>query len=974
MRRLSFISTCLVLWAAALQAAPRIEVGGLADSPFLGSKSVAVLDDWVYLVGDNQDNEPGLAVYHHPAEQELPAFLAGLSHRELGLARIFGVAASPGDRRLYLVGQTGEYETRILVFVLQPDGELVRIENFAATSFEPGETTWQVAIGPNGRQLYLASERRIAVYDCFGGDGSLALRQNLDEAHNNRILLSRDGGVLYSAGGFAAPLRSFLRNGEDGSLTRVAASLGSLPEGARVGTGWELAESPDGRFLYLAGEDDLEDNGVFSFARLAGGLLATGRRGPAYSGAFAMRLAVHPANGTLYVGVHDYQQEADRIETFVPLADGSFPPAANAATAPWPPHYESYPLVLHSVSGDRLYVGSFGGLALEPLGITGEAGALTRIVTPGPVGNSGFAETRDFAISPKGDRLLLAAPAAGRFAEIEWNGNLVFEGSAPVDGHVPVAIERLVFVNENRVAALVSRPGGRQLQLFDLSNHRLVARGPAIAAGFSRDLWLSPDGRQLFLAGEDGIRRTEYRASLGLLIDYGHLGEGGGYGPVRFSPDGRQVLVVANKRAPVIPLYHTRIYGFDRATFALTAEPDDPDLEAAALDYAFSPDGRDLYVLKNGPDLDDLRVQVRRRGPSGAWNVVQQLPLTSAATRVERPAQMLLDSSGRRLAILGAADGKLFHFDRIPADGSLVQVAATPAAFTVPRSVDADTAGKIAFGPGGNELWLLDPGKSRISVSRWGCDPAQRGELCLGEDGRFRAEVDWQTAAGRGPGARVVAPATDSGLFYFFDPDNWEMLVKVLDGCASNDRFWVFAAATTDVGYSLRVVDTLSGRAKTYRNTLGTASPAITDSDALAVCPPPAERPPAPPAPPPPAGAFGGDPNTLLLQGRFEVEVEWSHGDQRGPARVVPFGSADSGLFYFFSENNWEMLVKVLDGCAINQHYWVLAAATTDVGFRLEVRDLAAGGAPRVYSHPEGTAAPAIVDSQALGGCPSGGR
>jgi hypothetical protein len=971
MRRLSFTSTCLVLWAASLQAAPRIEVGGLADSPFLGSKALAVLEDRVYLVGDNQDDEPGLAVYHHPAEQELPAFLASLSHRELGLARIFGVVASPADRRLYLVGQSGDYVTRILVFLQQPDGELERLETFAATSFEPGETTWHVIIGPGGRQLYLATERRIAVYDCFGVHGGLALRQNLEGANNNRILLSRDGGVLYSAGGFAAPLRSFLRNGENGSLTRVAASLGALPEGSRVGTGWELAESPDGRFLYLAGEDDQGENGVFSFERLAGGLLATGRRGPAYSGAFAMRLAVHPANGTLYAAVHDFQQVVNRVEAFVPQADGSLPPAASTVTAPWPANFESYPLVLESVSSDRLYVGTFGGLALEPLGITGDAGALARIVTPGPVGSSGFSETRDFAISPKGERLLLAAPAAGRFAEIEWNGNLIFKGSAPVDGHVPVAIERLVFVNENRVAALVSRPNERKLQLYDLANHRLVARGPAIAAGYSRDLWLSPDGRQLFLAGEDGIRRAEYRASLDLLIDYGPLGEGGGYGPVRFSPDGRRVLVVANKRAPVIPLYHTRIYGFDPATFALTAEPDDHDLEAAALDYAFSPDGRDLYVLKNGPDLDDLRVQLRRRGPSGAWNVIQQLPLTSAATRVDRPAQMLLDPSGRRLAILGAADGKLFHFDRNPADGTLVQVAALEAAVTVPRYYDADTAGKIAFGPGGNELWLLDPGKSRLSVSRWGCDPAQRGELCLGEGGRFRAEVDWQTAAGRGTGSRVVAPATDSGLFYFFDSDNWEMLVKVLDGCALNDRFWVFAAATTDVGYSLRVLDTLSGQGRVYRNRLGTASPAITDSDALAVCPPrEGERPATPAAP---AGAFGG-PTSLLLQNRFEVKVEWSHGGQGGPARVVPFGSADSGLFYFFSENNWEMLVKVLDGCAINQHYWVLAAATTDVGFRLEVRDLAAGGAPRIYSHPGGTAAPAIVDSQALGGCPPGGR
>ncbi len=84
---------------------------------------------------------------------------------------------------------------------------------------------------------------------------------------------------------------------------------------------------------------------------------------------------------------------------------------------------------------------------------------------------------------------------------------------------------------------------------------------------------------------------------------------------------------------------------------------------------------------------------------------------------------------------------------------------------------------------------------------------------------------------------------------------------------------------------------------------------------------------------------------------------------------MVPFGSADSGLFYFFSEDNWEMLVKVLDGCAINGHYWVLAAATTDVGYTLEVRDLQAGGEPRTYTNPVGQASPAILDLGAFGAC-----
>jgi poly(3-hydroxybutyrate) depolymerase len=107
--------------------------------------------------------------------------------------------------------------------------------------------------------------------------------------------------------------------------------------------------------------------------------------------------------------------------------------------------------------------------------------------------------------------------------------------------------------------------------------------------------------------------------------------------------------------------------------------------------------------------------------------------------------------------------------------------------------------------------------------------------LCLGRDGRFRLEVEWRTADGEGSGTAI--PFTDdSGLFWFFSADNVELLVKVLDACALNGRFWVFAGASTDVGYTLRVTDTATGERAEYVNTLGVRSPAITDTDAFATC------------------------------------------------------------------------------------------------------------------------------------------
>ncbi|NQV05423.1 hypothetical protein HQ535_02650 [bacterium] len=75
------------------------------------------------------------------------------------------------------------------------------------------------------------------------------------------------------------------------------------------------------------------------------------------------------------------------------------------------------------------------------------------------------------------------------------------------------------------------------------------------------------------------------------------------------------------------------------------------------------------------------------------------------------------------------------------------------------------------------------------------------------------------------------------GLFYFFDPDNAEMLVKVLDGCDFNGHFWVFAAAATDIEYTLTVTDTQTDESRTYGNALGSPAPAVVDTVAFASCP-----------------------------------------------------------------------------------------------------------------------------------------
>ncbi|HJX26287.1 MAG TPA: phosphatase PAP2 family protein [Thermoanaerobaculia bacterium] len=106
--------------------------------------------------------------------------------------------------------------------------------------------------------------------------------------------------------------------------------------------------------------------------------------------------------------------------------------------------------------------------------------------------------------------------------------------------------------------------------------------------------------------------------------------------------------------------------------------------------------------------------------------------------------------------------------------------------------------------------------------------------LCL-EDGRFKVEARWATENASGAG-QAVEMTDDSGRFWFFDAENPEIVVKVIDACDSFDHFWVFASGLTNVEVQLTVTDTQEGRARQYYNAQGRPFAPIQDTDAFATC------------------------------------------------------------------------------------------------------------------------------------------
>ncbi|HVR10556.1 MAG TPA: hypothetical protein VMW75_21100, partial [Thermoanaerobaculia bacterium] len=104
-----------------------------------------------------------------------------------------------------------------------------------------------------------------------------------------------------------------------------------------------------------------------------------------------------------------------------------------------------------------------------------------------------------------------------------------------------------------------------------------------------------------------------------------------------------------------------------------------------------------------------------------------------------------------------------------------------------------------------------------------------------------------------------------------------------------------------------------------------------------------------------------------LLAGRFAVSATWF---LPGGTPVLLHAAAvqvadESGYFWFVNAGTIEVSVKILDGTAINGHYWVFIASSTTLPFNLTVADTFGGCSPapgspnpcpsKTYSSPQGT-------------------
>lgn len=263
-----------------------------------------------------------------------------------------------------------------------------------------------------------------------------------------------------------------------------------------------------------------------------------------------------------------------------------------------------------------------------------------------------------------------------------------------------------------------------------------------------------------------------------------------------------------------------------------------------------------------------------------------------------------------------------------------------------------------------SNLGTGSPNRLLFSAFVGNCQPGTT-TLCL-QQNRFRVRASIDGTTGR------AVPFSDlGGYFWAFGSTNLEVGVKILDGSSVNTNYWLYHGAATDLPYNLTVTDTYSGSVKTYHkgsgslcggtdvqafgrslalpltDGLGDESPEYGTLLELEDLPVTATR----------VACSPSATNLCLHNDRFAVQVR-----RNGTPQAGVEVTSETGSFSFFSGDNPEVFVKVLDGTPVNGRYWVFFGSMTDQTYTVQVTDTDTG-TTRSYNSPAPSCGTADVNA-----------
>ena len=805
-------------------------------------------------------------------------------------------ALSPDGRHLYVGGREA-----IMVMERDPvTGALLPLQTVQTSSLDIFFID-HLAMSPDGLHLYAGSATfsALAVFARDPNSGLLTHVQSLFESDVNveglntlfDLEVSLDGRHVYTLSPLEDEIGVFARSSTDGSLTtvQVVNDDGSVPEMQFPIT---LALSPDGNQVVVG--DRLTGLLIFERATIDGRL--TFRSQLAGEGLGFDRpqdMVFSPDGEYLYVsgrttlnagpGVVALRRSGE--EGFTPLQILSGLSAGEG-------------LVIDG-DGAHLYLTASSQVTVLSRSSQGEL-TLIQQLTNGVDGVEGLGGSFPGVLDASGRHLYVPAFADEAVAIFERQGDgrltfldAVFDGEgSTVDGLLDIVAlhatgdgsDVYVLGGENRVLAQFRRSADGQLQagpilsLLDvglddfLTVRRLLAtptdshlivldefgqawifrRGEGGQLEFLRQhlfenifpdrLVFDPQGRFLFVGSTLNVMGFEFDPNSGQLTPIFVPVEGNrAFQWMAMDPQGRFLFGGLSENFGEGPsVVYTYRWNADERRLIQIASQTHASFGDQLTGLAVSPDGR--YVITTGRGTPEAGLSVFEvNALGGGLSHIQTLGPSVGNAGLDQPTLGSIDPSGTRLVAI--------NDDRFPTITSsfLTRDPATGLLEILEQRTTGDSNGPssirsyrdLAWAPDGQQFYAFSSDSLYAfdeSLEGASCLPSPQ-VLCLGEDGRFRVEVQWTDFVGQqGIGTKVVESG-DSGLFWFFDDANWEMLVKVVDGCGFNDHHWVFAAATTNVQYTLTVTDTLRGVEAVYRNPLGVSADAITDTEALDSCP-----------------------------------------------------------------------------------------------------------------------------------------
>lgn len=719
---------------------------------------------------------------------------------------------SPDGRHIYV--SSNDRDSTFLL-LRNASGDLSYGSELTSSGIEADQRT--LALSPNGTHVYICREfNKLEVYRRDSVTGALQRTANSVETPDTpacrAMAFSSDGKSLYMPTTFDGSLLIFNRQSGSGALTyEDRLEYGeNAPEG--LANPVAVAVSGDGNHVYAA-DAASEQIGVYRRDRRNGKLafvesLQEGK----------YRSLLLSPNGAFLYGLGTIPGDRSGIGIF--LRDSTTGKLTPAGHQPSDVSGERFAV---SRDGKNLYVSLFSesGVAVYQRNATTGQLTLLEVAQDGQGTPDSPSGPTDLAVSPDGRNVYVA------LSSVDGGGVAVFRRD-PVTGRLTL-VEAVTDVSSpnchdrdlsSATSLVVSPDGGNVYAIsfsgspFTFTRNRSNGRLSNHRCNFTpgRYLAVSPDGRFVYAyeeGGTDIFYRTPTSGRLWRVLvgRRGFDAFGGRGNPIAVSPDGKNVYIPAagaglvvlgeegeSQIASCTPLVvdgQPKRLCFQDSRFAVEVLwRDFEGREGEGTTVSLTPDSAFFYFFSRQNIELFVKLLDGRENNDHFWfyyGALSNVEYSILVTDTRRGKLRIYNSPAHTFA----SAGDITAFPDAKDSGQ--EASAIPELLALPDSQRAK-AGNCVEGP---------------------------TTLCLA-DGRFRAEMTWKDFAGNpGVGKPGSLVPDTNGYFWFFNPENVEVAIKVLDGRGINGYYWVYYASLTNVEFTLTVTDTVTGQSKTYTNPAG---------------------------------------------------------------------------------------------------------------------------------------------------------